>query len=74
LFVVLKAAYDTIRGNKLLQALKEFKTLQKLIRLVNLTLKHARCRVKIRNNLLEQFELSVGLRQTNALSCKHILM
>jgi hypothetical protein len=61
-FVDLTVAYDTIRGNKLLEALREFKIPQILIRLVKLTLEHMRCRVKIRNNLSEQFETSVGLR------------
>jgi hypothetical protein len=55
-FVDLKAAYDTIRGNKLLEALKEFKIPQQLTRLVKLTLKHKRCRVKIHKNLSEQFK------------------
>jgi hypothetical protein len=74
LFVDLTVAYDTIRGNKLLEALREFKIPQKLIRLVKLTLEHMRCRVKIHNNLSEQFETSVGLRQRDALSCIHILI
>ena len=51
LFIDFKAAYDTIRRNKLLEALKEFKIPRKLIRLVKLTLEHARYRVKIHNNL-----------------------
>jgi len=43
-------AYDTIRG-KLLEILKEFKILPKLIKLVKLTLKNVRFKVKIENNL-----------------------
>lgn len=74
MFVDLKAAYDTIRGNKILDALKEFKIPQKLIRLVKLILKHMSCRVKIHNNLSEQFETLVTLRQRDALSCIHILI
>jgi sorting nexin-29 len=56
LFIDFKAAYDTIRRDKLLEAIKEFKLPLKLMRLIKLTLKHERCRVKIQNNLLEQFE------------------
>ena len=50
LFTDFNGAYDTIRRNKLLEALKEFKIPQKFVRLVKLTLKHARCSVKIHNN------------------------
>ena len=56
LFIDFKAAYDTIRRDKLLEAIKEFKLPLKLMRLIKLTVKHERCRVKIQNNLLEQFE------------------
>jgi sorting nexin-29 len=69
LFIDFKAAYDTIRRDKLLKALTEFKIPPKLIRLVKLTLKHMRCRVKIHNNLLKQCDTSTGLRQGDALSC-----
>jgi sorting nexin-29 len=69
LFINFKAAYDTIRRDKLLEALTEFKIQPKLIRLVKVTLKRVRCRVKIHNNLSEQFDTSIGLRQGDALSC-----
>jgi sorting nexin-29 len=69
LFMNFKAAYDTIRRDKLFEALIEFKILPKLIRLVKLTLKHVRCRVRIHNNLSEQVDTSIGLRQEDALSC-----
>jgi len=51
--VELRAAYDTIT-DKLLEVLKEFKIPQKLIKLVKLTLKIVKFRVKIGNNLSEQ--------------------
>jgi sorting nexin-29 len=69
LFMDFKAACDTVRRDKLLEALTEFKISPKLIRLVKLTLKHVRCRVKIHNNLSEQSDTSIGLRQGDALSC-----
>jgi hypothetical protein len=47
-------ACDIIRRDKLLEALKEYKIPQKLIRLAKLTLKHLRCGIKIQNNLMEQ--------------------
>jgi hypothetical protein len=50
LFIDFSAAYDPIRRNKLLKALKEFKIPKKFIRPVKLTLKHVRCSVKIHNN------------------------
>jgi hypothetical protein len=51
--VELRVAYDTIR-DKLLEVLKEFKIPKKLIKLVKLTLKNVKFRVKIGNNLSEQ--------------------
>jgi len=54
---------DTIK-DKLLRILKKFKT-----KIVKLTLENVRIRVKIVNNLSEQFETLVGLRQGGALSC-----
>jgi sorting nexin-29 len=63
-----KAAYDTTRRDKLLEAVMELKIPLKLIRLVKLTLKQVRCRVKIHNNLSEKFDTSIGLRQGDALS------
>jgi len=68
LFVNFKAAYETIRRNKLLEALKEFKIPQKIIRLVKLILKHVRYRVKIQSNLSVQSEISVRIRHGNAVS------
>jgi hypothetical protein len=62
LFIDFRAASDTVRRDKLLEALTEFKILPKLIRLVKLTLKHVRCRVKIHNNVSEQFDTSVESR------------
>jgi hypothetical protein len=67
-FIDFKAAYDTIRKDKLLAVLTEFKISPKFIRLVKLTLKHVRCRVKVHNNLSEQFHTSIRLRQGDALS------
>lgn len=68
MYIELRAAYDTIR-DKLLKILKEFKIPPTLIKFVRLTLKNVRFRVKIENNLSEQSETSVGLRQEDAVSC-----
>jgi sorting nexin-29 len=69
LFIDFKAVYDTIRRDKLLEALTEFKIPSKLIRLAKLTLKNMRCRVKVHKNLSEKSDTSIGLRQFDALSC-----
>jgi Reverse transcriptase (RNA-dependent DNA polymerase). len=69
LSVDFKAACDTTRRDNSLEALKEFKIPQRVIKLVELTLKHVRCRVKIHNNVSEQYEVSVGFRQGDDLSC-----
>jgi sorting nexin-29 len=51
LFIEFRAAYDTVRRDKLLKALIELKIPPRLIWLVKLTLKHVRPGVKIHNNL-----------------------
>jgi hypothetical protein len=48
--------------------MKEFKIHQKLVGLVRATLEHAKCRVKVQNNLSEPFGTSSALRQGDALS------
>jgi hypothetical protein len=47
LFIDYKAAYDSIRRDKLLSAMEEFEIPDKLINLTTATLKRVRCRVKI---------------------------
>jgi sorting nexin-29 len=69
IFVDFRAAYDIIRRDQVLEALKEFKIVLKKIKLVKLTLKHVRCRVKIQSNLPEQFETSIGSKQGDAVTC-----
>ena len=46
LFVEFQPAYNIVSTNESLEALKEFKTSQGLTRMVKLTLRHVRCRVK----------------------------
>jgi hypothetical protein len=47
LFIDFKAAYDSIRRDKLLMAMEEFEIPRKLINLTKITLMKVRCRVKI---------------------------
>ena len=58
LLIEFQPAYNTVSRNELLEAFKEFKISKRLKIMVKLTLKHVRCRIKIQNNLSEQFETS----------------
>lgn len=69
LFIDFKAAYDTINREKLSEAMEELGIPNKLIRLVNATLRKVQCRVKITRWLSDPFDSARGLRQGDALSC-----
>jgi sorting nexin-29 len=57
-----------LEGINYSRLLKKFNIPQKLIRLVKLTLKQVRCRVKVQSNLAVQSKTSVRLRQGDAAS------
>jgi hypothetical protein len=69
LFIDYKAAYDSIRRDKLLSAMEEFEIPNKLINLTRATLKRVRCRVKIQKDLSDPFITERGLRQGDTLAC-----
>jgi sorting nexin-29 len=69
LFIDYKAAYDSIRRDKLFSAMEEFEILNKLINLTRVTLKRVRCRVKIQKDLSDLFITERGLRQGDILAC-----
>jgi hypothetical protein len=48
-------AFDSVYRNKLIECLKKFDVPGKLIRLIALTLKHTRARVKINKDYTEEF-------------------
>jgi sorting nexin-29 len=49
LFISYKTAYDIIRRDKLLNAMKEFEISNKRVTLIRATLKTVRCRVKLQD-------------------------
>ena len=69
LFIDFKAAYDSINRKQLILAMIQFNFPSKLIRLIRMTLEEVKCKVKIQNNLGNEFECNTGLRQGDALSC-----
>jgi sorting nexin-29 len=69
LFIDFKAAYDSIKRDKLLSAMQEFGIPVKLINLTRATLKRVKCRIKLQVHLSEAFLTQSGLRQKDALVC-----
>jgi sorting nexin-29 len=68
LFIDFKAAYDSIKRDKLLSAMQEFEITVKLINLTRATLKRVNCRIKLQGHLTEPFLTQRGLRQGDALA------
>jgi hypothetical protein len=56
-------AFDSVYRNKLIECLKKFDVPDKLIRLIALTLKHTRARVKINKDYTEEFIVKCGVKQ-----------
>jgi hypothetical protein len=61
-------AFDSVYRNELIECLKKFDVPDKLIRLIALTLKHTRARVKINKNYTEEFIVKCGVKQGDPLS------
>ncbi|GBL78585.1 hypothetical protein AVEN_65180-1 [Araneus ventricosus] len=68
-FIDFKAAYDSIKRDKLIKAMIEFNIPTKLVNLTKASLSNVRCRVKIQNYLSESFTAERGLRQVDSLAC-----
>jgi hypothetical protein len=64
-----KAAYESIRRDKLLSATEEFGTPMKLINLTGVTIKRVKCRLKLQGSLSEPFITQRGLRHGDVLAC-----
>jgi sorting nexin-29 len=69
LFIDFKAAYDSIKREKLINAMKGFKILNKLVHLTEAILRRVTCSVKIYNDVSESFTTQRGVRQGDALAC-----
>jgi len=68
LFADFETAYDKVFRRKLWIAMAELGYPKKLISLSKMTLSHVRAKVRIRNNLSEEFETRDGLRQGDGLA------
>jgi hypothetical protein len=55
--------FDSVYRNKLIECLKKFDVPDKLIRLIALTLKHTRTRLKINRDFTEEFIVKCGVKQ-----------
>jgi sorting nexin-29 len=69
LFIDFKAAYDSMKREKLLNAMQEFGIPVKLINLTRATLKRVKCRIKLQGHLSEPLLTQRGLRQGDTLAC-----
>ena len=61
-------AFDSVHRNKLIECLKKFDVLDKLIRLITLTLIHTRARVKVNRDFTEEFIVKCGVKEGDPLS------
>ena len=69
LFIDYKQAYDRTKRKELYVGMKELGYETKLIRLVKATLDGTKCRVKVQNDLSDEFDVEEGLKQGDGLSC-----
>ncbi|GFY30550.1 putative endonuclease-reverse transcriptase [Trichonephila clavipes] len=67
--VLRQTIYSSINRNALIATMKEFKTPDKLLRLISLTLSETKIVVKVQNDLSDQLEIKNGVRQGDALAC-----
>ncbi|XP_047103352.1 uncharacterized protein LOC124722199 [Schistocerca piceifrons] len=63
-FIDFKSVYDTINWAKPFEAMREFRVLGKLVRLIEVTLKCPQCTVRVLSRLSPQFPTRTGLRGT----------
>jgi hypothetical protein len=68
IFVAYTHAFDSVYRNKLIEFLRKFDFPDKLIRLIALTLKHIRARVKINKDYMEEFIVKCRVKQGDSLS------
>jgi hypothetical protein len=67
-FVDFRQAFDSVNRLMIPECLKQYKVPGKLIKLVQATLQRTKVKVKINNDMTEQFEITSGLKQGDPLS------
>lgn len=68
LFVDFKQAFDNVNRQELYRVMREFGIVNKLIRLVEMTMKDTRAKVKVINRMTKSFSFSNGVKQGDGLS------
>jgi len=68
IFIDYTHAFDSIKRNKILDSLIQYKIPPKLIRLVKLTLENTTAKVKVNNTNTSEFRVDSGVKQGDPLS------
>jgi len=68
IFVDYSQAFDSIHRNKIIECLNKYEIPQKLIKLIGLTFINTTAKVKIGNQLTNEFRIVSGVKQRNPLS------
>ena len=61
-------AFDSVNRSTIHECIKQYKVPRKLIKLVQATLQRTKVKVKINNDMTEQFEITSGVKQGDPLS------
>ena len=69
LFIDFRSTYDTIKRDKLYNAMSEFNIPSKLIRLTQMTMENTQSQVRIQSDLSDLIHTQRGLRQGDSLAC-----
>ena len=67
-FMDFMQAFDSVNRSTIPECLKQYKIPRKLINLVQVTLQQTKIKVKINNDITEQFEITSGVTQGDPLS------
>jgi hypothetical protein len=68
IFIDYTHAFDSIKGNKIIDSLTQIKVPPKLIRLVKLTFENTTAKVKVNNAYTSEFRVESGVKQGDPLS------
>jgi hypothetical protein len=68
IFVDYTQAFDSVNRNKTIESLMQYDILSKIIRLIGLTLTNRTAKVKINNQLTENFSVEIRVKQGDPLS------
>lgn len=69
LYIDYTKAYDSVRRSFLFETMDQFGIPRKIIRLVQMTLRNSRSKVKVQQEFSRDFTVNQGLRQGDPLSC-----